>query len=281
MSSPRTIACSSTEYHADTTALSHSGLDDLLADPKDFYQRRILKLYDQEPTDAQSLGTRLHSALLVPGEYGSGVVTIPSEVLSKSGSRAGMAYREFVSQNEGKELIKAGEPLACMIEAGRSDPMIRALLETDGDFEHTIFWRDDEYGFDRKARLDFLHLDRETIVDLKTTSKGVSPDALAGTVEFWGYHRQAAYYQDAVRELYGIEARFVLIFFSTERPYNVAVIELHRDYIDFGREENARGLKKYAECLRTGIWLPDTHGKIITISPRGSLRWKKEWNLST
>lgn len=280
MSNARIVNCSNEAYHADLSAISHSGLDHVIKDPKDFYQQKILKLYDREESAAMSLGTRLHSALLSPGGYASDVVIIPSDVLSKNGSRAGAKYKEFAAANEGKQLVKADEPLAHMIEAGRNDPMIRALLETDGDYEQTIYWHDDEFDVERKARIDFLHLDRETIVDLKTTSKGMSPKEITATIEYWGYYRQAAYYQDAVFEKYGVMPKFVYIFFSTERPYNVAVHDLHQDYFDNGREENARGLKKYAECKRTGLWLPDSHGKIITLKPRGFLRFEKEWSLS-
>lgn len=282
MSNARVVSMSNAEYHADSTAISHSGLDDLMNDPKDFYQRRVLKLYDREPSEAMAFGTRLHNCILAPGSFGAGAVVAPSEVLSANGSRAGAKYKAFAAEHAGKEIIKAGEPLSQMIEAGCNDEMIRLLIEADGDYEHTIVWHDDQFDVDRKARLDMLHLDREVIVDLKTTSKGMTPKALATTIYNFGYHRQAAYYIDAVREMYGVERpKFVLVFFSTNRPYNVATHDLTDDYIELGREENEAGLKKYAECLRTGLWLPDTHGRIITLSPPGFARWDKEWRVTT
>lgn len=281
MSHARVVDITNEDYHADSTAISHSGLYELMADPKDFYQRRILKLYQREPSEAMEFGARLHNCLLAKGPFGGGAVTIPEDVLSKNGTRAGAKYKEFAAANAGKELLKPDEPLMRMIEAGRNDPVVRNLIDTDGDYEHTIFWRDDEFGVDRKARIDMLHLDRETIVDLKTTSKGMTPKALANTIYFFGYHRQAAYYADGVREMYDVEPKFVFIFFSTNRPYNVAVHDLDDEFIELGREENAVGLAKYAECLRSGIWLPDTHGKIITLSPPDAARWDKQWRVQT
>jgi len=266
------------DYHRDTTAISHSGLDEVIEDPTDYYEKRILKLYGDEDTDAFAFGRKLHDALLQPGEFGAGVVTIPETALNHQGHRKGPKWKAFEAKHAGRVLLKSDEPLARMIASAARSSVVRNLIANDGDYEQSVFWHNDEFDVDCRCRFDFIHLDRETIVDIKSTKGGGSPQWNSQTVFNFGYHRQAAFYCDGAEELYGIRPKFIFIFMSKKPPYRVDIHDLTDDYIELGRAENRSGLKKYAECRKTGIWLPETHDEIVTLSPPGYARHSNEWS---
>lgn len=275
MSNARIVECTNAEYHSDQTAISHSGLDDVRYDPAWYEATRITKTIKQgEPSDALKFGTKLHNAILRPGKYPAGAKLVPDDVLNIQGHRKGMAWRHFEARYPGFELLKSGEPLWEMLVAGARHPMVRLLIETDGDYETSIFWHDDAYDVERKARLDFLHLDREIIVDVKSTATPGSLEDCAKECAKYGYHRQVPYYQDAVEEMYGVVPRFIFIFFSKEPPYRVETFELTESDIAIGRRQNERALETYAECKRTGIWLPKSHGHIERVALPGWARYE-------
>jgi len=269
------------DYHKDVSAISHSGLDEVLEDPAIYYEKRIAKLYGDEDTASFAFGRRLHDALLQPGEFGAGVVTVPANVLGKGGIRAGAKYKAFAAKHAGRALVKPDEPLTRMIASAARSSVVRNLIANDGDYEHTIFWHDDEYDVERRCRCDFLHLDRETIVDIKSTKTGASPRENSQTIYNFGYHRQASFYCDGVEAMYGIRPRFIFIFMSTKPPYRVSTHLLNDEYLKLGKAENAAALRTYAECLKSGLWLPDGYDDVVTLAPPGYARFNNEWSYVT
>ncbi len=268
MTAARVLQMTNADYHADLSAISHSGLDEIRDDAGEYYEKRILKLkdYDREPSADLEFGTTLHNAILRKGEYPAGAKLIPADVLNTQGHRKGAAWNGFKEKYADFELCKPDDQLWKMLMSGARHKFVRYLLDTDGDFEHTIYWHDDEDDVDLKCRCDFLHLDREIIVDPKTTRYlGTLKDCAKACHDF-GYHRQAALYQDGVEEMYGTVPRFIFIFYSKMPPFRVQTFELTQDDIDLGRRQNRRAIKKYAECKRTGLWVPDSHDHIERVA---------------
>jgi hypothetical protein len=280
MSNSRIWPCTNDEYHADTTAISHSGLDLVIRDPALYWWEKLSGKAVREEKEHFAVGSAFDNAILRPSaSCGSDVIVIPETVLAKNGARAGSAWKEFAAANEGRILVKEGDEMLNMVRAVQSHQAARELIEAQGEFQQTIVWRDDEHRVLRRARFDMLHLGAELIVDLKTTRTPATLVDCAYEAEKWGYHRQAAFYCDAVSEHFGTSPSFVFIFCSKIPPYRVEVFELDPEDIEIGREENDAGLATYAECLRTGNWLPATHGRITRLSlPRRS-RWNKQWSV--
>lgn len=272
MSAARFWKCSIDEYHADTTAVSHSGLDLVLEDPALYHWERILR-HPREEKTAFEEGQRFEDALLGgDGPLGSNVVEIPRDVLASNGARSGGKWSAFEAANPGKVLCKSGDAVLRMVTNVKRHDAARDLLEAVGERQASIVWHNDRHGVDVRCRFDFLHLGAEVAVDLKTTRTRCTLSELRKEVELWGYFRQAALYVDGAKELYGIEPHFIFIFVSKVAPYRVETFELDDEFLRIGREQNDEALETYAACLKSGEWLPKSHGRIPKLSPSYFLR---------
>lgn len=280
MSNARIIEISNDAYHADTSAISHSGLDLVLRDPALYYYERLSRERPAERSEALEFGSKFHDALLHPGCFANNVVTIPNNVLGRGGQRSGTMWQQFKELYPGKVLLKQTEPMMSMIRSIESHDGARRLFELAQSFETTIFWRDDEFDVDRKARLDMLLFPKlKIIADLKSTSTDASPAACAFEAAKYGYHRQQEFYKDACEQLYGERLDFVFIFVSKEPPHRCTVVRLPNRWVEVGIAQNRRGLKTYAECLKTGRWLPEDHGQVIDVDCPPSVERSTEWSV--
>ena len=282
IAAPRLWECTNNEYHADTTAISHSGLDLVIKDPALYYFQKLSGLYKPEAKKHFEEGTSLDEAILRPSAYvGEHVLHYPKNCLTKTGAKSAKKCKEFEEANPGKVICKETDDLARWVHAIRSHKAARALLETDGTHQSSIVWHDSEFDVDRRSRFDFLHKDGVIVVDLKTTRTDASPQTCANEVAKFGYHRQAAFYQDAVHAMFGMVPQFFFIFVAKSPPYRVEVFELDDEFIEIGRKQIARGLRTYSECLRTGRWLPETHDKATILSPPSWVRYQHEWEFDS
>jgi hypothetical protein len=272
--------CTNADYHRDTTAISHSGLDLVIEDPASYHFRKLSGLYVREETPQHfAEGTALDEALLQTADYcGANVVPVPREVLAANGRRCGAAWDQFAAEHKGKILVEPTAELWQWVKAVQRHPAARALIESDGRYQESILWHDDEHGVKRRSRFDMILDGEDYIVDLKTSRTSASLAECVKEVAKWGYHRQAAFYQDAAEEAYNRRPDFLFIFVSKVAPYRVEVFELDEEFIEIGREQNAHGLKTYAECMASGIWKPRTHGTVSKLSPPRWLRWEKQWS---
>ena len=87
------------------------------------------------------------------------------------------------------------------------------------------------------------------IVDLKT-AQDASPEAFARTAANFGYHAQAAYYLDGLRELGECDEDAVFLFVVVEKtaPYGVAVYNLDEEALDAGRTVYQRAWQTMRQC---------------------------------
>jgi exodeoxyribonuclease VIII len=91
------------------------------------------------------------------------------------------------------------------------------------------------------------------IVDVKTT-QDASPEAFAGSVAKFGYHRQAAMYCRGVEEAYGATCRLIFIAVCSNPPHDVGVYELSMAAIDQGAAEVVSLLEEYKRRKETHDW---------------------------
>jgi hypothetical protein len=279
VSNARRVPCTNEQYHADTTAISNSGLGEILEDPAYYYGRRVAKTIPAEESDALAFGTLLHSALLVEGAIGNGIVIIPRSVLNSQGHRKGKDWLSFKADHPDKILCKADEPLVCMVESLKRCPQAVMLLESCVEFESTIYWHDDEHGVECRVRIDGLHSGGDVAIDLKSTTDAEAA-AFAKSITNFGYDRQAAFYSRGVEELLGKRPAFVFIAMQKEPPYRVETYDLSERFLKCGEADVERALKLYAQCLKTGQWVPPLHGRIITLEPPGYRLYSNDWSLA-
>jgi hypothetical protein len=123
----------------------------------------------------------------------------------------------------------------------------------NGLIERSFFWKDAETGLWLKARPDAIPSDSGDFSDLKTTRSVIYRD-LEDAVGEYGYQQQAALVLEGARAL-GIPAEsFTLIWCEKNPPHCVRAQQLKDEDIVRGTKMNRVALRKFAECLASGVW---------------------------
>ena len=96
--------------------------------------------------------------------------------------------------------------------------------------------------------LDVFDKERNIIVDLKTT-KDTSYFGFANAIKRYNYHKQAAFYMDAVKA-----DEYYIVAVEKTKPYSISIVQLGDDLIDRGRELYNRDLEIYKYCVENNYW---------------------------
>lgn len=125
--------------------------------------------------------------------------------------------------------------------------------------EEEIFWKDN-FGLDRKGKIDHYYIDHNTkkvyLTDYKTTSK--SAYNFKETLDYWRYYRQMANYIEAIIakypevELYGLETNIIVC--ETFGDFNCVVYNIDSSYIEKGEDELWELLKRAKWHIDNDIW---------------------------
>lgn len=204
-------------------------------------------------TSAMKAGSLLDTLLTEPLQFKN------RYIMSEFDEFRTNAAKEWKAQAEASGLVvlKQSE-LECaqmQLMAIKSKPEAAAIL--DGAQFQVAFRHKTRYPFASKGLIDILPNDGETIVDLKTCAPSAleSKRSLQRYIFDWMYHVQAGCYCDGYGLASGEErTRFKFIFITSAPPFKVAVIELPFAAISLGADIYRNGLKRYAECLETGIF---------------------------
>ncbi len=210
-----------------------------------------------EPSPVFDFGHAAHQKVL-----GAGPEIVVIEADSWRTNAAKGKAREAREAGKTPLLTAEHEQVLAMAAALREHPIASALFDPDrgGKAEQSLFWQD--YGSDvwRRARLDWLpdwrniH-QRPVIGDYKTTVCADPTAAIGKHVLNYGYHQQAAWYLDGVRELLpGSDPAFVFVFQEKTAPYLITVCELDDLAERAGRRRNAEAIERYRDCKEAGTW---------------------------
>jgi hypothetical protein len=206
------------------------------------------------PTDAMDLGTAAHAAVLGTG---------PAIAVVDADSWRTKAAQQQRDQARAEGLVPMlfadARKVADMAAALRAHPIASRLLHPDtGAPEVSLFYRDPQYGVDRRCRVDWLRdpdpNGRLLLVDYKTT-KSADPAAVDRAIADYGYHLSGAWYRDVIVGL-GLarSVPVVLVFQETSAPYLVHVVELDAPWLRIGEDLARRALRIFAECTASGDW---------------------------
>ncbi|MEV5629147.1 PD-(D/E)XK nuclease-like domain-containing protein [Micromonospora tulbaghiae] len=246
-------------YHADPVpggSLSSTGARKLLTrTPAHFdYARRN----PPASTDDFDFGKVAHKLLL-----GVGAPIARIEAKDWRTNKAKDAREAAYAAGEVPLLAADHDRALRLADAVRKHRLAAAML-TDGEPEQSAFWVDPETEIWRRARFDWLRSDG-TVIDLKTCQSAAEADVAKSSANY-GYHQQAAWYLDAIRDL-GLSDNpaFVFVFVEKAPPHLVHVVQLTPDDVAAGHARNRKAIAKYAECQRTGVW-PGYPADITTIS---------------
>lgn len=267
---------SAEEYHAQRTSLSSTGARRILQAPALF---RYEQDHPQPRKDTFDFGTAAHR--LVLGDGPELVVVEASDWRTK----AAREERELAALAGGVALLAADyERVTDMADAIRRHPIASALFAPgSGRPEQSLFWRDEPTGIMRRARVDWLPNRRDgrlIVPDYKTTVSA-HPEAIARSVETYGYHQQAAWYLDGIRALdLDEKPAFLLVFQEKTAPYLITVVELDMVALRIGAAKNRRALDTYRSCVESGQWpgyVPDHEPFYLSLPPWATNRDTEEY----
>jgi len=282
MSNAETWTCTNEEYHA-SPGVSRSMLEDI-AEPALYHGRYVTgDIPRRTPSAAMQWGSVADEIVTAPSGLGSTMQLIPPKVLSKSGAKAGKAWKQYANEHADKVLLKEPEyaEFSQIVDGIRSNGMALSLIEMATHHQFNIRWTDDETGLLLRCRIDLLL--PEVLVDYKT-SRDITPSGFASEIANFGYHRQAAFYRMGARELFGRDMPFLFIVSKNRPAYGCEVYELNdksieldetgetvysfpETFLEIGERQNRANLRQLAKCQSTGKWKTPTSGQIITLSP--------------
>lgn len=163
---------------------------------------------------------------------------------------------EFERVNNNKIVVEASwfEEMKAIVAGLVACREANELLSGPGWTELTLVWEDDETGILCKARMDRAIPSQGRFVDLKTTMDlRTFPNAIGR----YGYHRQAAHYQDGWAALHGGELLEPWILpVEKTAPYCVQCAPISDDALSEGRSQRNRLMRLLAECRKTNHWPP-------------------------
>jgi hypothetical protein len=219
----------------------------------------------QVPTPAMILGEAVHYCCLQPSLFATRYI-VADQCTATTGkgkrcSRGGSVLRAnewFCTQHDPTPdapivddgILSQDDFDTCLRISDRvnNHPMASAILKQRTDTELSIIWKDEASGVICKARLDIVVAPQRTVADLKTTISAKRSNFERSIFEY-GYHRQAATYLDAT----GYKS-FVFIPVEKTPPFAVATYRMKDNVIEAGREQNAKLLTRFGECLASGKW---------------------------
>lgn len=236
------------EYFAHP-ALSQSGAKLILDSPAKFRWQQDHAA--PAPKKHFSYGHAAHALVL-----GTGAEIVPVDADSWRTNKAKAEMAEALAAGKVPLLVHEVAQVKAMAAELTRHPVARRLF-TAGKAEQSLFWVDAPTGVHLRCRIDWLPysgLEQMVIPDYKTTISATGP-AFQKALFNYGYHQQADWYSEAVRQC-GLDEdpRFVFVCQEKSEPFLVQVFEPDAAAMQAGREANRRAINLFAECQATDIW---------------------------
>lgn len=238
------------EDYLNIRALNSGSLDALTQSPL-----HLKTLQEQPPKPSSPVfkkGTAFHTAILEPERFDATVITDLDINHNKT------VYKQWRAHQEGvdRTILKAKDinDVKRMAAKVRQKTSVTPYLES-GWAEWTALWKDPEYGFWCKARIDFLPKNFErTIVDVKTT-ENASQYKFMRSIWNYKYSRQAAWYLMGMTAVSGqLFDKFFWLAWEKEPPYEGNLLEADPEEIERANVDLVVLRETYAKCLETDQW---------------------------
>lgn len=201
---------------------------------------------------------------------GAKVAVIPEEYLGKGGAASTTKARDFIAdaRHAGLVPIKSAQlaEIDAMAKKLEEHPEAHELLTAEGGVpELSMWWEDPETGILCRGRTDW-HFVRNGVpynVDYKSTADA-GPSAFARSCADYGYHIQAAAYEQALRILTGADLSITkLIAQEKKPPYFVAVYEFAEWDVNIGLDKWHEALARLKWCIENDEWPGYAGGQLV------------------
>ena len=231
-------------YYNDTEHISNSMLNHISISPEYF---RFRQDNPQPATPAMKLGSAIHMNVLQPEGFNYHYAVSPK--FDKRTKKGKEDFAKFTKNNMFKDVISESdfELIEQITLKLMKEPLIKALLQR-GQPEKIITWHNEHYDVNCKGMLDYYREGDGMIIDLKTTQDS-SYNGFMRSVRKYKYHKQAAYYMDAVKAY-----RFIIIAIEKTPPFSINIFEMGDDMIDEGRDMYNHELEVYKYCEENDYW---------------------------
>lgn len=207
---------------------------------------------EREEKEHFDIGKALHVLLLEEHDFDSAV-----KVVFFDNWRTKDAQQERLQAYEDgliPLLAKTYLEVKAMRAAFWAHPLCQMLDFEDGLREVTLAWIDPETDVWLRCRPDFLPNHSRYMVDPKTADSA-NPTAFQRAIWNNGYHCQAAWYIDAIKAVRDIDLdTFYFIAMEKKPPFLISVIDLTSEAIQYGRLQNRRAIRRFADAMETGEW---------------------------
>lgn len=212
---------------------------------------RLNPAFEPDRDEKFDLGTAAH-AYLLQGASGFAVLDFP-DWRTKAAKEARDAARDA-----GKVPLLAFRWADVQAMAAAAQPQLDAHEDpprplAGGAPEQTLVWQEGDVWC--RARLDWLHHDRQTVDDYKTTGGSANPEMWTrGPLFTNGYDLQAAFYLRGLQVLYGIAATFRFVVQENTAPFALSVIGLSPGALVLAEKKRLYAVDLWRSCLATNRW---------------------------
>lgn len=264
------------EYRAHP-AIAQSDVKLFMRSRTAFWHQKIHGVPAQKkPSPAMDFGTFVDHVLAdgIAKTLGNYVVP-PDDVLSKSGSRAGNKYKDWlkgvpagskvVTNAEHAQLCTIAGHLLNNIDRHAAAQWLLHDKTVSRNWHLRGFWPCPVTRLQRKCEID-VALGSTALVDIKTT-RDLSPDAFARSVAGYGYHLQAATYCEYAEYATGRWPDYYIVSILNESPYSVAVYEIDKAWIESGRELNHKVMRQIGRCYERDEWVEHAGSIVLLKQP--------------
>jgi hypothetical protein len=251
---------SSSDYHADQTgdprpSLSAGIANILLAkSPRHAWHAhpRLNPDYRRREEERFDIGTVIHAALL------EGNAEACCAVLDYPDWRTKAAQQE---RDEARAaglvplLVKHWDAVLAMYDAALVQleaHEARPTPFTDGKPEQTLVW--EEEGVLCRSRLDWIHNDRATVSDFKSTSASANPETWTRTMFSIGADVQVAFHGRGFRAVFGRDPDWRYVVQETYPPYALSVVGLAPGVLELANHKVDAAIAAWKDCLERDVW---------------------------
>ena len=246
--------------HGDKAVFSKSQL--ALMDCPARFKYEYIDGAENEEKDNLNVGNAVHTLALEPDLFHSRFYLLPEGVRRDKRTEI---YKAHIEAAKGRKIITAADfvDIQGMAKSLASNKKSMYLLQAAGKIEASIFWKDEESGFNLRCRPDFMR-DDGLIVDLKTAASA-EPSNFSRSAFDCHYDMSVAMTTDGVGRLIGKKPdNYVFLVIEKKPPYIIEAYDSFRPwdvedvadttYLDAGSYRYRQSLDKLKECFDTGIW---------------------------
>ena len=239
----------SMKEYRDDPAYSSS---DFIAMGESLKKWKYFKDNPKPPTRAMEVGSATHHLL-------------ECRLFDKMASEIAV-YEEGSSKTKGFEKFKAEKPGVYCLDEDEfflAQRLVTAIVEEPECIKYlkgalaepSFFVKDPEFGFGRKCRPDFLHVQQGVSINIKTTSDA-SEHGFVKSIADFAYDWQTVNYQDVLRLHYDrlFDEVHILAEKAAEGPIIARIRAIDDDTLDQARAQLHFLFQRIAECEKSGKW---------------------------